>query len=44
MDAKTTFHNGELEMEIYMDQLDGFVLEGWEGMMCQLLKSLYGFQ
>lgn len=44
MDTKTAFHNGELEMEIYMDQPDGFVLEGREGMTCQLLKSLYGFQ
>ena len=44
MDAKTAFHKGEVEMEIYMDQPDGFVLEGREGMMNQLLKSLYGFQ
>ena len=41
MDVKTTFFNGELEEEIYMDQQDGFVPKGQEGMVCKLLKSLY---
>jgi hypothetical protein len=31
MDVKTTFLNRELEQEIYMDQHDGFVVEGQEG-------------
>nr|ABA97586.1 retrotransposon protein, putative, Ty1-copia subclass [Oryza sativa Japonica Group] len=44
MDVKTTFLNGELEEEIYMDQPDGYVLEGREGMVCKLLKSLYGLK
>nr|AAV44166.1 putative polyprotein [Oryza sativa Japonica Group] len=44
MDVKTAFLNGELEEEIYMDQPDGYVLEGQEGMMCKLLKSLYGLK
>nr|ABB46939.2 retrotransposon protein, putative, Ty1-copia subclass, expressed [Oryza sativa Japonica Group] len=39
---RTAFLNGELEDEIYMDQPDGYVLEGQEGMVCKLLKSLYG--
>ena len=44
MDVKTTFLNGELEKEIYMDQLDGFVANGQEGKVCKLLKSLYGLK
>jgi hypothetical protein len=30
MDVKTTFLNGELDEEIYMDQPDGFVVKGEE--------------
>jgi hypothetical protein len=42
MDVKTTFLNGELDEEIYMEQPAGFVANGQEGMVCKLLKSLYG--
>jgi hypothetical protein len=42
MDVKTTFLNGELEEEIYMDQPDGFIAKCQEGKVCKLLKSLYG--
>jgi hypothetical protein len=44
MDVKTTFLNGELEEEIYMDQPDGFIPQGQEGKVCRLLKSLYGLK
>ena len=44
MNVKTAFLNGELEEEIYMDQLDGFVANGQEGKVCKLLKSLYGLK
>uniref|UniRef100_I1R8M9 Reverse transcriptase Ty1/copia-type domain-containing protein n=1 Tax=Oryza glaberrima TaxID=4538 RepID=I1R8M9_ORYGL len=44
MDVKTDFLNGELDEEIYMDQPDGFVVEGQEGKVCKLLKSLYGLK
>jgi hypothetical protein len=30
MDVKTTFLNGELDEEIYMDQPHGFVVKGEE--------------
>ena len=44
MDVKTAFLNGELEEEIYMEQPDGFVVDGQEGKVCKLLKSLYGLR
>jgi hypothetical protein len=44
MDIKTTFLNGELDEEIYMEHLAGFVANGQEGMVCKLLKSLYGLK
>jgi hypothetical protein len=44
MDVKTTFLNGEVEEEIYMDQSYGFIAKGQEGMVCRLVKSLYGLK
>ena len=44
MDVKTTFLNGELNEEIYMDQPEGFFVLGQEMKVCRLVKSLYGLK
>jgi hypothetical protein len=44
MDVKTAFLNGELDEEIYMQQLDGFVAPGQENKVCRLRKYLYGLK
>ena len=42
MDVKTTFLNGDLDKEVYMEQPEGFVLPGNKRKVCKLVKSLYG--
>ena len=44
IDVKTAFLNGELNEEIYMQQQNGFVIDGQERKVCRLLKSLYGLK
>ncbi|GKB53375.1 retrovirus-related pol polyprotein from transposon TNT 1-94 [Tanacetum coccineum] len=44
MDVKTTFLNGDLEEEIYMNQPKGFIAPGQESKVCRLVKSLYGLK
>ena len=44
LDVKTVFLHGDLEEEIYMQQLEGFVKKGKENLVCQLKKSLYGLK
>ncbi|PHT60935.1 Agamous-like MADS-box protein AGL62 [Capsicum annuum] len=44
IDVKTTFLNGELEEEIYMEQPEGCVVPGKENKVCRLLKTLYGLK
>ena len=44
MDVKTTFLNDDLNEEIYMDQLEGFISLGQERKVCRLDKSLYGLK
>ena len=44
MDVKTTFLNGELEEEIYLEQPIGFIKEGYEHKVFRLLKSIYGLK
>ncbi|GJS12170.1 zinc finger, CCHC-type containing protein, partial [Tanacetum coccineum] len=41
MDVKTSFLNGDLDEEVYMKQLEGFVMPGNEHKVCKLVKSLY---
>nr|GEY87203.1 retrotransposon protein, putative, Ty1-copia subclass [Tanacetum cinerariifolium] len=42
LDVKTAFLHGELEEDIYMEQLEGFIVPGKENLVCRLRKSLYG--
>ena len=41
---KKAFLNGELEEEIYMEQLKGFVVPEKKNKVCRLIKSLYGLK
>ena len=38
MDVKTTFLNGDLEEEIYIEQLEGYIVLGQEHKVCKLVK------
>ncbi|GAA0157711.1 transmembrane signal receptor [Lithospermum erythrorhizon] len=42
MGVKTTFLNGDLTKEVYMEQPEGFILLGNENKVCRLVKLLYG--
>lgn len=44
MGVKMTFLNEILEVEIYMDQLEGFIQEGKQNLLCKLKKTLYGLK
>ena len=44
IDAKTVFLNGNLEEEIYMMQLEGFIAKNQEHMVCKLKRSIYGLK
>lgn len=41
MVVKSAFLNEDLEEEVYMQQLEGFVVDPGKGKMCRLVKSLY---
>jgi hypothetical protein len=43
-DVKTAFLNGEIEEEVYIEKLDGFVIHGKESHVCKLNKALYGLK
>ena len=42
MDVKTTFLNGKIEGEVYIEQPEGFVTHGKKTHVCKLKKALYG--
>ena len=44
LDVKMTFLFGELDEEIYMEQLEGFIMKGQEKKVCRLLKAIYGLK
>ena len=44
MDVKTTFLNREIEEEVYIEQLDGFVIHEKESHVYRLKKALYGLK
>ena len=44
MDVNTTFLNRELDEEIYMEKLVGFIIQDQEHKVCKLLKSIYGLK
>ena len=44
MDVKTTFLNGDLDEDVYMEQPTGFVEVGKEDLVCNLNKSIYGLK
>ena len=41
LDVKNAFFHGDLDEEIFMEQLEGFKVKGKENMVCKLKKSLY---
>jgi hypothetical protein len=43
MDVKTTFLNGVIEEEVYIEQPQGFEVHPRETHVCRLKKVLYGF-
>ena len=44
MDVKSAFLNGELEEEVYIEQLEGFPLTKEKDMVCGLKKALFGLK
>ncbi|CAL8176707.1 unnamed protein product [Prunus armeniaca] len=44
LDVKSVFLNGKLQEKVYVDQLEGFVLDGKEDKVYRFHKALYGLK
>ena len=44
LDVNITFLHGDVEEEIYMEQLEGLMMVCKENLDCKLRKSLYGLK
>ena len=44
MDVKTSFLNGVIEEEVYIEKLEGFDVENKETHVCKLHRALYGLK
>jgi hypothetical protein len=44
MDVKTTFLNGEIEEQVYIEQPEGFVIHNERSHVCRFKKALYGLK
>lgn len=44
MDVKTTFLNGKIEEELYIEQPEGFIIHNRNSHVCRLKKALYGLK
>jgi hypothetical protein len=44
MDVQTTFLNGDIDEEFYIEQPEGFVIPDEKTHVCRLKKSLYGLK
>ena len=44
MDVETAFLNDEVEEEVCIQQLEGFVVHGKDSHVCKLKKALYGLK
>ena len=44
MDVKTAFLNGNIDVEVYMEQPDGFIDTKYSKKVCKLQKTIYGLK